>query len=75
MRKLILTVLILLCCSCACADEIVITLGGDCVLGTRECWKNQPKTFDTMIGHKGFDWCFQRIREPFETDDISLINL
>ena len=40
------------------ADEVVITLGGDCVLGTREEWKNDPETFDTMIAEKGFEWCF-----------------
>ena len=37
------------------ADEVVITLGGDCVLGTREEWKNDPETFDTMIAEKGFE--------------------
>ncbi len=62
-------------CLPAYADEIVITLGGDCVLGTREEWKNEPKTFDTVIAHKGYDWCFEKIAEPFQNDDISLINL
>ena len=57
------------------ADEVVITLGGDCVLGTREEWKNDPETFDTMIAEKGFEWCFAKISEPFVNDDISLVNL
>jgi len=74
-RIFVFLLLMFVLCTAAEADEIVITLGGDCVLGTREEWKEQPKTFDTMIAHKGFDWCFQRIAEPFLTDDISLINL
>jgi len=76
MMKLFLTVLLVLCCAfSACAEEIVITLGGDCVLGTREEWKSEPKTFDTMIARKGYGWCFEKIAEPFLTDDISLVNL
>lgn len=77
MRRLFAVLLLLsvILCTSACADEIVLTFGGDCVLGTRECWKSNPKTFDTMIAHKGYDWCFQKIKTPFQTDDISLINL
>ena len=30
-------------------DEIVLTFGGDCVLGTREQWKKKKNTFDTVI--------------------------
>ncbi len=59
----------------AWADEVVITLGGDCVLGTREEWKKEARTFDTLIAEKGMDWCFSGIAEPFQTDDISLVNL
>lgn len=59
----------------AMADEVIVTLGGDCVLGTREKWKGDPDTFDTLIAEKGFGWCFQKIAEPFLTDDISLVNL
>lgn len=76
MVKLLLVLMVLFCLfPSACADEIVITLGGDCVLGTREEWKEHPKTFDTMIAKKGYDWCFEIIKAPFMNDDISLINL
>jgi len=76
MRQLLAFLLILLIgCSSACADEIIITFGGDCVLGTREKWKDTSPTFDTLIAEKGMDWCFSKIAEPFQTDDISLINL
>jgi len=66
---------ILMCTCCARAEEIVVTLGGDCVLGTREEWKENAKTFDTFIAKKGDAWCFERIGHLFREDDISLINL
>ncbi len=75
LKKWFIWILVLFLPLSACADEIVITLGGDCVLGTREEWKNEPDTFDTLIAEKGMGWCFDKIAEPFRTDDISLINL
>lgn len=75
LRTLLVVLLLFACCPFAGADEVVITLGGDCVLGTREEWKNETDTFDTLIAQKGPGWCFGAIAEPFLTDDISLINL
>lgn len=79
MRKetaLLCVTCLLVCLSAsALADEIILTLGGDCVLGTREEWKNDPDTFDTLIAEKGYGWCFAKIAEPFQTDDVSLVNL
>ena len=56
-------------------EEIVLTFGGDCVLGTREQWKKKKNTFDTVVADQGMEWCFEKIREPFETDDLSTVNL
>ena len=78
MRRIALftcTLFLALTACAAQADEVVITLGGDCVLGTREEWKDDAETFDTLIAEKGFDWCFSKICEPFLNDDISLVNL
>ena len=75
MLGLVLVLLMLPALQGALADEVVITLGGDCVLGTREEWKDDAQTFDTMIAQKGYGWCFEKIAEPFLTDDISLVNL
>ncbi len=55
--------------------QIVLTFGGDCVLGPREEWKGDKDTFDTVIAEKGDEWCFEKIAEPFQTDDMSLVNL
>lgn len=76
-RLLALLLILMATVSFALAEEteIVITLGGDCVLGTREVWKDKDDTFDTLIAEKGYDWCFEKIAEPFQTDDISLVNL
>lgn len=63
-------------CGLGLADtQVVLTLGGDCVLGTREEWKGEPETFDTLVGEKGFGWCFEKIGEVFRQDDMSLVNL
>ena len=78
MRRIALftcTLFLVLTACAAQADEVVVTLGGDCVLGTREEWKDDAETFDTLIAEKGFDWCFSKISEPFLNDDISLVNL
>lgn len=78
MRRLgfvVLVLLLMLAGQAAAKEEIVITLGGDCVLGTRQEWKQDPDTFDTLIAREGYDWCFSNIAEPFLKDDISLVNL
>lgn len=59
----------------AAETQVVLTLGGDCVLGTREEWKQDPDTFDTLVAGKGFGWCFEKIGEVFRQDDMSLVNL
>lgn len=74
---------VLLACFCAQGvaealpekTEIVLTFGGDCVLATREEWKEEPNTFDAAIVEKGHGWPFELISEPFLTDDLSHVNL
>ncbi len=61
--------------SADCAGVFVLTFGGDCVLGTREQWKDEADTFDTLIAKEGMEWCFAKIAEPFLSDDMSLVNL
>ncbi len=73
--SLVVCLVLVLSASAACAGEIVLTFGGDCVLGTREKWKDEADTFDTRIAKEGMDWCFAKIAEPFLSDDMSLVNL
>ena len=62
-------------CSFAIADELTLTLGGDCVLGTREEWKGERGTFDECIAQNGLEYPFGGLTQIFSTDDMSLINL
>ena len=57
------------------ADEITITLGGDCVLGTREEWKQAANTFDACVARNGLAYPFAELLPVFEKDDMTLINL
>lgn len=73
------------CLLCACwllgasaaAEETVLTLtvGGDCVLGTREEWQQEEHTFLTVVAEKGMDWPLRNLREIFLADDMTLLNL
>lgn len=66
----------LLFAATASADrEITITLGGDCVLGTREEWIDEPDNFDACVENNGMDWCFSGIEDLFAADDFTLVNL
>lgn len=76
MKRVLLA--ILLCCLCfpALAEEtVVITFGGDCVLGTREEWKDTPGTFDEVIAREGLAYPFGGIEAIFREDDLTVVNL
>ena len=78
MRKIVGWILALLLISAAAAradTEIVLTLGGDCVLGTREEWMGTPGNFMDAVDQNGLDWCFSGIAELFGEDDLTLVNL
>ena len=57
------------------SSEIVITFGGDAVLGTREEWKGDPDNFDACIEKNGFSWPFAEIASLFQSDDLTHVNL
>lgn len=59
----------------AYADEITIIFGGDCVLGTREEWKENTDTFDACVARNGLDYPFAKLLPVFEADDMTLVNL
>ena len=77
MRRILagITVFMLLAASAAADTEITLTLGGDCVLGTREEWVGTPGNFEECVDEKGMDWCFSGIRDVFTQDDLTLVNL
>lgn len=59
------------------AEETVLTLtvGGDCVLGTREEWQQEAYSFLTVVAERGPDWPWRGLREIFLADDMTLLNL
>lgn len=76
MKRLILLLCLLTLCAPARAEEtVVITFGGDCVLGTREEWKGQAGTFDDVMAQKGLRYPFGGIEAIFREDDLTVVNL
>lgn len=55
--------------------EIVITAGGDAVLGTRKEWMNDEDAFPAYIEKYGYAYPFSGLKDLFETDDMTFINL
>ena len=55
--------------------EIVMTFGGDTVIGTREIWWKQEDAFPAYLERYGMDYPFQALRELFAADDLTMVNL
>lgn len=55
--------------------ELVITVGGDAVIGTRESWWNRADAFPAYIEQYGLTYPFQHLLPIFESDDLTFVNL
>ncbi len=55
--------------------EIVLTFGGDCVLGTREEWQKDPENFNAQVEALGPDGWFANLLPVFQQDDMTFVNL
>jgi len=55
--------------------EIVITLGGDVVLGTREAWWEDAESLPAYLEMEGMGYPFSGLEEIFADDDMTLVNL
>ena len=55
--------------------ELVITLGGDVVLGTREKWQDSPDGLPAYLETYGLGYPFANLTELFEADDMTFVNL
>ena len=55
--------------------ELVLTLGGDAVLGTREYWWNDPDSLPTYLNQYGMAYPFSGLQSLFAHDDMTFINL
>jgi Putative enzyme of poly-gamma-glutamate biosynthesis (capsule formation) len=57
------------------AESVVVTVGGDSVLGTRKTYETGPDTFETYIAEHGYTWPYRNFQEMFEKDDFTYVNL
>ncbi len=55
--------------------ELVLTLGGDVVLGTREAWWDREESLPSYISRYGFAYPFSGLWDIFAADDMTLVNL
>lgn len=57
------------------STDIVFTFGGDCVLGSDRPDRKKSHSFDKVIAEKGRAWPLRNLRNLFEEDDLTLVNL
>ena len=55
--------------------EIVVTLTGDCTLGSEDRIRNKPTSFDSYISARGYGYPFMEVQSLFRHDDLTVINL
>ena len=53
---------------------ITITAAGDCTLGGNVN-SNKGRKFSEMVEEKGYDYFFDNVRDVFEADDLTIVNL
>ncbi len=56
-------------------SELVVTLGGDVVLGTREKWQKSDDAFPAVLAREGYDYPFKNLVDIFKSDDMTFLNL
>lgn len=55
--------------------SVVLSLAGDCTLGSEEKTRKKDESFDSYVAEKGYDWPFSGLYDLFSTDDMTFINL
>ena len=55
--------------------EVIITLGGDTVLGTRESWWELDESLPAYLAREGMTYPFSGLNAIFAADDMTLVNL
>ena len=57
------------------SQAIVITFGGDAVLGGRENYYGNPAGMPAFLEKEGMSWPFEKIKKIFSEDDLTVVNL
>lgn len=55
--------------------EVVVTLAGDCTLGSEDRTRNDSTSFDSYINARGYGYPFLEVQSLFNRDDLTVINL
>lgn len=55
--------------------DMTFTFTGDCAIGCNYSWFEQSASFVKVIEEKGFDYPFANVRDIFDKDDLTVINL
>lgn len=53
---------------------IVVTVGGDCTLGSTDAQRARNDGFDAVVAEKGYAWPFSELAKVFAEDDLTLVN-
>lgn len=56
-------------------SELLLTFGGDAVLGTREKWWKDDISFPSYLARNGMAYPFSGLQSVFAADDMTFINL
>ena len=56
-------------------EQVVLTAGGDAVLGSEENKRASAYSFDSFVAERGYAWPFSGLQALFQSDDITFINL
>jgi len=57
------------------ADRLVITLAGDCTIGSEGRYVNSKNSFVQVVAEMGFAWPFSGVIDLFGNDDLTIVNL
>ena len=57
------------------AAQIVITFTGDCTLGCDPTQRGRTTSFEAYIEKYGYGYPFEKVKQYFEQDDLTVINL
>lgn len=56
-------------------SELILTAGGDAVIGTREAWWDKTESLPSYLERSGMDYPFSGLKKVFAEDDMTFINL
>lgn len=55
--------------------EVVVTLAGDCTLGSEDRTRRDILSFDSFVNAWGYKYPFKKMQHIFARDDVTIINL